>query len=142
MNSPMDNVRRRGTRENAIKFQGQVCSNGGGYLPRQIHVEATIADMPGNLRCSLGQHSTTKTLQLEPPWLGADHTRCTAIGKHKKRQGLFQCGLGLQMQSAELQVDHYDFCPMVGAYDVPRQLEAVKCCIAAHESQQAALDSR
>ena len=109
-------------------------------LAGKRHVEAGIADRPGDLLCRLRQQLGMKSVDGETGRLGADQSRGAAIGKHQKRKQPPDVFRLLKVKGAQLEADDQHLCIGGRAYDMASELQCVDRRIATHKADHRSLD--
>ena len=110
------------------------------HLAGQHHVEAEIADVPGDQLARVRHQHGAETIERDADRIGADDAGGAAIAEQQERQHLLEVGGFLQMQRTQLDVEDEHARMRLRAHDVARQLERVDGGIAAHEADHGALD--
>src|ERR1039458_767894 len=105
-----------------------------------MHVESLFADAPGDEVIGAGEVDGEKTVDGEADGLRGDEIGGTAIGEDREGKQLLEILCLLHVQGAELEREQQDFSVGLGANDVASGLERVDGGIAAHETDEGALD--
>ena len=98
--------------------------------------------MPLDLFSRVLKDRGVERLDFQTAGLRTNDRRRAAIGEHEKRQELVEVARLLQVQSAQLEVDHENASFRVGFDDVIGGLQAVDGRKAPHEADERALDVR
>ncbi len=126
----------------AIAFDRQRPGDLAGHLAGEVHVEAVVADPPGDGLGRVGDGGGPEVDQGHARLLGGDQGRSAAVAEQQHRQDLLDAGGGLEVQGAELQVHHQHPRGRLGANDVVGQAQGVDGGVAAHEADHGALHAR
>src|ERR1039457_189829 len=105
-----------------------------------MHVESLFPDAPGDEVIGAGEVDGEKAVEGETDGLRGDEIGGAAIGEDCKGKQLLEVLCLLHVQGAELKRKEQDFGVWLGANDVTCGLERVDGGIAAHETDEGALD--
>jgi len=109
-------------------------------LAGEVHVEALLADAPGDELTCAGEVHGEKAVNGEADRLGANEIGGATIGEDEEGEQLFEILGVLKVQRAELEAEQQDFGVRFRANDMTGGFERVDSGVAAHESDEGALD--
>src|ERR1700738_218594 len=112
----------------------------GGDLAGELHVEAAIADLPGNEVSGFRNADGEEAVEGDAARVGGNEGGAAAIGEEEEGEDLLEVLGFLHVQGAEFEVEDEDTRLGRGADDVVRGLEGVDGGVTAHEADHGALD--
>jgi hypothetical protein len=110
-----------------------------GHGAVEPHEKAAAADVPADLVAAPGQDRAAEAQDLEARGLGADQARRAAVGEDQEGEHALQVARLLQVDRAQLQVQHQHPCRRLRAHDVGGELQPREGGLAAHEAHHGAL---
>src|SRR5579863_3437115 len=110
------------------------------HLAGELHVEAELANAPGDEMACVGNAESEKAVDGKAGGLGAHQRRRAPVREEQEGEHLLEVLSLLQVERAEFEIENEDGGVGSGSDDMARGLERIHGGIAAHEADHGALD--